>query len=109
MPEGGYHGEDIIDISKEIIAEDGDLWLHKEAAERLSYFKEYGLSALLGKIEQDLIDFRVRFDHWFSERTLYEDQQITDVLAQLVSGDYTFDKDGDNVILLTEIDNDNNM
>src|SRR5690625_7599113 len=92
MPEGGYHGEDIIDISKEIIAEDGDLWLHKEAAVRLSYFKEYGLNALLAKIEQDLIDFRVRFDHWISERTLYEDQQITDVLAKLEADDYTFKK-----------------
>lgn len=94
VPEEGYHGEDIIDISKDIIAEDGDLWLTKEGSERLAYFKEYGLSVLLGKIEQDLIDFRVRFDHWFSERTLYKDGQITDVLAQLKEDSYTYEKDG---------------
>src|SRR5690625_3778302 len=106
MPEEGYHGDDIIHISKEIIAEDGDLWLHKEATERLSYFTEYGLSALLGKIEQDLIDFRVQFDHWFSERTLYEDNQITDVLAQLDAGGYTFEKDGATWLRSTDFEDD---
>ncbi|HLS59925.1 MAG TPA: arginine--tRNA ligase [Virgibacillus sp.] len=106
MPEEGYHGDDIIHISKEIIAEDGDLWLHKESTERLSYFTEYGLSALLGKIEQDLIDFRVQFDHWFSERTLYEDNQITDVLAQLDAGGYTFEKDGATWLRSTDFEDD---
>lgn len=94
MPEGGYHGEDIIGIGKTLAEAEGDTWLHKERAERLAYFKEYGLKYELDKLKVDLVDFRVTFDNWFSERTLYQGGQITNALAKLATGNYTYEKDG---------------
>src|SRR5699024_8181990 len=93
MPEDGYFGQDIIEIAKTLIKEAGDKWVHEDQDKRVSYFKEYGLKFLLDKIEKDLLDFRVEFDNWFSERSLYKDHQITDVLKLLEQKNYTYEKD----------------
>ncbi|MYL40934.1 arginine--tRNA ligase [Virgibacillus salexigens] len=92
MPEDGYHGEDIIEIGKQLCVEYGDQWAVTEREERLKFFKEYGLKYELGKIEQDLAEFRVHFDSWFSERSLYKENKITDALKVL--DPYMYEKDG---------------
>lgn len=94
MPADGYVGPDIINIAKDIIEEDGDKWLKETQDARIAYFKEYGLNSLLKKIETDLSAFRVNFDHWFSERTLYQDGQITDALETLKERNYVYEQDG---------------
>src|SRR5699024_213537 len=73
MPEDGYYGPDVVEIGQALKEEYQDTWLQKEEAERFNFFKEYGLRFELEKIKQDLAEFRVHFDHWFSERSLYED------------------------------------
>lgn len=92
MPEDGYHGDDIIGIGEKIKEAYGQEWKEKDRAERLSFFKEYGLQYELKKIEEDLADFRVHFDNWFSERTLYHDK-IHDALAKLKDGGFVYEKD----------------
>ena len=106
MPEDGYHGKDIIEIGKKLVAEEGDKWASVSVEERIAYFKEYGLKSLLGKIEEDLADFRVHFDHWFSERSLYKDNQITDVLGSLKDGKYTYEQDGATWLRSTDFNDD---
>lgn len=93
MPENGYRGNDIVEIAETIIHSDGEKWLNEEQETRIAYFKEYGLKTLLNKIEADLKQFRVEFDHWFSERSLYKGTEITDALNTLREGDYIFEKD----------------
>ncbi len=106
MPEDGYHGKDIVEIGKTLVAEEGDKWATVPSEERIAYFKEYGLKSLLGKIEEDLADFRVNFDHWFSERSLYKDHQITDALAILQEGKYTYEQDGATWLRSTDYNDD---
>jgi arginyl-tRNA synthetase len=93
MPEDGYRGQSIIDIAKQIVAEDGDKWLDQSEEERLDYFKECGLKASLENIEKDLKAFRVEFDTWFSERSLYE-EKIDEALEKLDEGNYTYEEEG---------------
>lgn len=93
MPEDGYHGEDIVKIGERLAEEHGESWAEKEQSERLAFFKEYGLKYELGKIEEDLAEFRVHFDNWFSERSLYQDNKITDALDVLKNGNYVYEKD----------------
>ncbi|MYL69658.1 arginine--tRNA ligase [Halobacillus litoralis] len=93
MPEDGYHGQDIIGLAEKLVSEDGEKWVDVAEEERLQFFREYGLKFLLDKIKTDLEEFRVPFDEWFSETSLYNDDQITDALAVLKDQGYVFDKD----------------
>lgn len=94
MPEDGYRGADIIAIGKELAQADGDKWVKVDLDERLEFFKEYGLKYEFKKIEEDLKAFRVEFDSWFSEKSLYENNKIADVMEKLKEGNYTYEKDG---------------
>jgi arginyl-tRNA synthetase len=92
MPADGYHGKDIMEIGKTLAEVHGSEWKGKDRDERLAFFREYGLKYELGKIEKDLSAFRVEFDHWFSEQSLYEGGQIESALEEL--DDYIYEKDG---------------
>jgi arginyl-tRNA synthetase len=94
MPEDGYHGQDIVELGKELANEHGEAWANKSEEERLAFFKEYGLEHTLGKIKKDLDDFGVHFNNWFSERSLYKNNEINDVLNKLDAGGYVYEKDG---------------
>ncbi|MFS0673196.1 arginine--tRNA ligase [Ornithinibacillus sp. 179-J 7C1 HS] len=93
MPEDGYHGQDIIAIGKQLAEEHGDEWANKSEEERLAFFKEFGLEHTLGKIKTDLNDFGVYFDNWFSERSLYKNDEISEVLEKLKEAGYIYEKD----------------
>ena len=94
MPEDGYYGQDIIEIGKKLADEHGDSWLSKDRERRLAFFREYGLKYELGKIKEDLDEFGVFFDNWFSEMSLYKDGKITDTLKELKEKGYTYEQDG---------------
>jgi arginyl-tRNA synthetase len=94
MPEDGYHGKDIIGIGQELAKEHGDSLTEKPEEERLAFFRQYGLTYELKKLEKDLADFRVPFDVWYSETSLYQDGKIDTALATLRENGYVFEKDG---------------
>src|SRR5699024_6599166 len=106
MPEDGYFGKDIIEVAETLVEQEGDQWMDKDAAERIAYFKEYGLKAMLQIIKEDLAHFRVHFDHWFSERTIYDGKQISDALSVLKKGNYVFEQDGATWFRSTEFGDD---
>ncbi|CDQ18792.1 arginine--tRNA ligase [Halobacillus karajensis] len=94
MPEDGYHGQDIVGLAEQLVSEDQQKWVDVAEEERLQFFREYGLKFLLNKIKTDLEEFRVPFDEWFSETSLYHDDQITNALEVLKNQGYVFEKDG---------------
>ncbi|MBB4823127.1 arginyl-tRNA synthetase [Sporosarcina luteola] len=94
MPEDGYHGQDIIEIGKKLAEEYGDRYAHMPEAERLEFFRKYGLDYELEKLKKDLEDFRVPFDNWFSETSLYTDGKIGIALDKLRSNGHVFEEDG---------------
>lgn len=52
------------------------------------------LSSVLADIRDDLAEFGVRFDNWFSERSLYDDELVTHALAALEQHGDLFEHDG---------------
>ncbi|SEO22731.1 arginyl-tRNA synthetase [Amphibacillus marinus] len=94
MPEDGYNGKDIIEIGQQLVEQDQDTWVSKTEAERRTYFKEYGLKFEIDKLARDLEDFRVKFNHWFSETSLYENDKITPALDLLKEKGHTYELDG---------------
>lgn len=94
MPEDGYHGEDIIEIGKKLAEEFGDKYVNQSSEERLSFFREYGLKYEMGKLKADLEEFRVSFDVWYSETSLYHNGKIDEALAKLKEKGHIYEEDG---------------
>jgi len=72
IPADGYHGSYVIDMAREIIAEKGDRFLKLPEAEAVAEIGDIGLKKVMGLIRSDLELLGVRFDVWFSEKSLYE-------------------------------------
>lgn len=94
MPEDGYHGADVIGIGQKLAEEQGDSLLQKDEQERYKYFRDYGLKFELAKLREDLKQFRVEFDNWFSETSLYENGKIDVALDALREKGELYEEDG---------------
>lgn len=94
MPEDGYHGPDIIGIAGKLAEEFGAAILDKSDEERFKFFREHGLKLELAKLQNDLKNFRVEFDVWYSETSLYENGKIDVALDKLKANGHVYDEDG---------------
>ncbi|MED1017393.1 arginine--tRNA ligase [Bacillus atrophaeus] len=94
MPEDGYRGEDIIAIGKRLAEEYGDCFVKEEESERQKFFREYGLKYELEKLRVDLENFRVPFNVWYSETSLYENGKIDKALEALRKQGHVYEEDG---------------
>lgn len=108
MPEDGYYGADIIEFGKDLAEEYGDSWLEKEESERVSFFREYGLTRELEKLKADLAEFRVDFDVWFSETSLYQNGKIDAALEKLKAKGVVYEEEGATWFRTTDYDDDKN-
>ena len=79
IPEDGYHGKEIIAIAKTIY----DSYKEEKLTENIEYFKQVGLNVLMQQIKKDLDNYRVNFDVFTSEQSLYDKGEVENVLNQL--------------------------
>ena len=99
LPENCYAGSYVIDIAKQIIAEDGDKWVDADEGERLVNFRERAYAYELAEQHRICDEFGTTFDVWFSERTLYEldengKSQVDKALEAMDERGYLYSKDG---------------
>jgi len=94
MPADGYHGADIIEIGKTLAAEFGDRFVNEPEETRYKFFREYGLKLEMEKLQRDLRNFRVEFDVWYSETSLYENGKVLEALADLKERGETYEEEG---------------
>ncbi|AJD92402.1 arginyl-tRNA synthetase [Jeotgalibacillus malaysiensis] len=106
MPEDGYHGADIIGIANTLAEEFGDKYVNASEEERYEFFREYGLKFELKKLQDDLEAFRVPFDVWFSETSLYKSGKIDDALKVLRDNGHIYEEDGATWFRSTELGDD---
>src|SRR5699024_244330 len=94
MPEDGYRGDDIVGIGQKLADEYGDKWADTDRQERLAFFKDYGLDYELGNLKKDMADFRVHFDNWFSEQSLYDNGKVEEAVQTLRNSGFVYEQDG---------------
>lgn len=94
MPEDGYHGKDIIDIATKIKEIDGDKYLETDEGKAIAFFRNKGTEYELQKIKDILNEFRVSFDVWFSETSLYENDRVVPTIEKLKAAGYTYEEEG---------------
>jgi arginyl-tRNA synthetase len=83
FPETCYRGDYIKNIAGEIIKKEGNKYLKSNEKETIRYFTSIAGQVILDEIKNDLRDFGVIFDHYFSEKELYENNGVTKLLDKL--------------------------
>ena len=118
FPENAYQGDYIRDIADKLLSEkqqslDSDMdfpeakddpethidqliAFAKQALgiENYQSIQDLGLIEILGEIQGDLADFGVIFDHWFSERSLSNDDQIQKCIGKLKDSGFVYEEQG---------------
>ncbi|MCG2756132.1 arginine--tRNA ligase [Candidatus Dependentiae bacterium] len=90
LPEDGYKGEYMIDLAKLAVKEFGQKLLDKDD----KFFSDYAKEIMLDLQKQDLKDYGIEFDKWFSERTLHDSGQVEKVILELKEKDLVYENEG---------------
>jgi arginyl-tRNA synthetase len=91
-PEGGYGGEYIGEIAKQVVARHPDvLSLDDDAA--LVIFRNDGLDLMFQEIRQSLSDFGVTFDVYFNEKELHDKGELDAALKRLTAAGHVYTQD----------------
>ena len=94
LPEDGYHGPDVIEITKDIIKEVGEKYLDCPKEEACAFFREEGKKRELARIEKDLEYYRVGFDSWVSEAKIVSENRVNLVMDRMIELGLTYEQDG---------------
>jgi arginyl-tRNA synthetase len=122
FPPNGYQGEYVRNMAQSIALAHGRRYVHapdalldgvasvdtdaeahldglianakKLLGEDYAYIHDFVLTEQLGDCRNDLLEFGVTFDHWFSERSLYDNGQVERALERLRQAGYLYVQDG---------------
>ncbi|MCI0433235.1 MAG: arginine--tRNA ligase [Gemmatimonadetes bacterium] len=94
IPEGGYHGEYLIEMARVLVAERGAGLAAMDAAERVAFFRDWAATRLREEQDADLREFGVRFDEYVLETSLYRDGRLEETLADLAARGLSYQADG---------------
>ena len=83
LPEDSYVGVDIIWGAKELEKQIGNKWKNVPYEQIKDQIKAIGIKIMLDKIKIDLEAMGIRFDIWFSEKSLYDNKIIEEHLKTL--------------------------
>ena len=96
FPADGYHGTYINEVSASAStsASIGLAYIDRSFDESEKVFAEFSKDQMLADIRKDLGDFGVRFDVWFSEKSLLEDGSVQRSIAELKERGFAYEQDG---------------
>lgn len=105
-PEDGYHGGYIKELGTKLMEREGRLYAGKPLEECLSVFSSFGATEMLVLIKEDLENFGVQFDSWFSEMSLFEKGAIVEGLEDIRQKGYLYDHEGATWLKSTDFSDD---
>ncbi len=94
FPEGGYHGEDLIETVKGLITKIGDKYVSVEPGLRREFLVRYALDEKMRNIRETLQDFGVNYDVWFNEQSLHDSGAVRSTMEELEKKGYIYEKEG---------------
>jgi arginyl-tRNA synthetase len=94
FPEKCYQGDYIKDIARDLITKFGSRYLDTPEDESIPVFSRLGGDIILQGIKQDLEDFGVVHNTWFSEQTLFDSGKVDEVIAQMQQNGFIYKNEG---------------
>jgi arginyl-tRNA synthetase len=104
-PEDGYHGAYIDDLAKEVVAANPDV-LKLSGEEQTFAFRDIGYKLQLAQQQSVLDKFGTRFDVWFSEKSLYDNNFFAHCQEVLKSKGHVFEDGGATWLRTTDFGDD---
>ncbi|OQB13364.1 MAG: Arginine--tRNA ligase [Firmicutes bacterium ADurb.Bin193] len=89
-----YQGADISERAKEFIDIYGDKYVNASSEERKSALVDYALSENVKMMKKILSRYRISYDVWFSESSLYKSGEVDKVINILKERGFTYEKEG---------------
>lgn len=93
FPENGYRGDYIKDIADTVLEKYSNI-LEMDRKEGLAICLQEAIDDIRSGIEKDLKDFRVEFNNWFSEKSLYKSGAVEKSLDNLRKSGKIYESDG---------------
>jgi arginyl-tRNA synthetase len=93
VPLEGYQGEYVKDVADALAAEVGDRYLADDSQEALDAVRQHAVRMLRAEQDRDLGDFRVRFDEYFLESSLYDRGQVDQTIQALRDTGLVYEQD----------------
>ncbi len=94
IPSGGYQGEYVMDLAKEIESDAGDRFATMERDAALKELGSVAREKMVGLIEKDLLSLGVDFDVWFPEHQLFDSGEYDETMQVLRQGGYLAQREG---------------
>lgn len=94
FPEDCYQGDYIFGLADEILAQRGSALLDMTEEEGVGICARYAADSILSDIDQDLRNFGVTFDRWFSEQSLYDEGKVQKTIDELKTEKTIYENDG---------------
>lgn len=102
LPEDGYQGEDIKARAAEFAVEFGDKYLDADEETLRNTLVKYTIDKNLKDIEETLRRYRIEYDVWFRESSLYEQGEIESTLKEMEARGFIYTGDDGAVWLYGE-------
>lgn len=90
FPENCYRGDYIKDVAADIIRKEGNKYLWQNEEETIRNFTVVAGEVILAEIKEDLRDFGVTFDYYFSEKELYKNDGVVKLLESLQKQEFIY-------------------
>lgn len=93
FPEESYKGRYIYDIAQEVVDARGEEFLERPLEESLPFFRTYAAGRILEQIKNELGEFGVTFDNFFSEKSLYDRNLVAAAVQTLKERGHLYEQD----------------
>ena len=92
FPDDGYQAEYVVELAAKYRSEQGEL-VDVPETEAIELCARFGIAEVLTWIEADLKAFGIQFDHWYSEKSLYDRGMVDQELKKLAEKGLSFEQD----------------
>ena len=94
FPEDCYKGDYIKELANEILEKHGNDFIKQDEKDAIAVCAGFAAKRILQGIKDDLSDFGVTFDQWFSEQSLYDSKRVEKAIDKFKSKDLIYEEDG---------------
>ena len=106
FPVDGYPGDYVKELAETVKSENGSKFTAVSQDAAIEFFTRYGGDALLQTIKNQLGEFGIHFDSFFSEKALRERNEVVETLERLRSRGLIYSQDGAEWFRSTEFGDD---